>query len=113
MIQVIRDIAKYRIKKKAIKIALFLVKPFIMPIILILILIMLISCVTDILYIAFNNDDKIDMKQELAYYNTTYDEKNDKQEVKGFFSSVFDFVNKVFAGDGMSKETDWPVERTL
>lgn len=26
MIQVIRDIAKYRIKKKAIKIALFLVK---------------------------------------------------------------------------------------
>ena len=55
------------IKKKIVSIALFAVKPFIIPIIILVIFIAIISSITDILYIAFDNDDKIDMKKELAY----------------------------------------------
>lgn len=109
----IKNIVKYKLKKKITKAILFAIKPFIVPILLILILIILVCSITDVLYVAFDNDDKIDMKKELAYYDTTYDKEKDKQEVKGFFASVFDFVNKIFGGGGMSKETDWPVERTL
>ena len=100
-------------KKKIIHIALIVVKPFIIPLLIIVIFISLISSITDILYIAFDNDDKVDMKKELAYYDTDYEKSKDKDEVKGFFQSVWDFIDKIFGGGEMSEETDWPVERTL
>lgn len=112
MMKMTKKMAKYNIKRKIVKIVIFVMKPFIIPIILILILILLVSSITDMLYIAFDNEEQIDMKNELAYYDTTYDKAKDKQEVKGFFSSVFDFVNNIF-GTEMSEETDWPVERIL
>ena len=100
---------KSKIKSKVMGMAFIIIKPFIVPIIILLIFILIISSITDILYIAFDNDDKVDMKKELAYYNTEYDKGKDKEEVKGFFESVWDFVSKIFTG-GMSEETDWPVE---
>ena len=36
-----------------------------------------------------------------------------KDEMKGFFQSVWEFVEKIFGGGEMSEETDWPVVRTL
>lgn len=109
----IKNALKNKVKKKVISIAILIIKPFIVPILILLIFISLISSITDILYIAFDNDDKIDMKKELAYYDTEYEKENDKEEVKGFFASVWDFVNKLFGGGEISKYTDWPVERTL
>lgn len=111
MMKMIKNIVKNKIKKKIIHIALLVIKPFIIPIIIIGILIFLVSSITDILYISFD-DDNIDMTKELAYYNTTYEKENDKEAVNGFFTSVFDFIGKIFGGE-MCEETDWPVERTL
>lgn len=112
-----KDKIKSNIKKKATKtiaaIAFMIIKPFIVPILIIAIFISLISGITDILYIAFDNDDKVDMKKELAYYDTDYEKEKDKTEVKGFFSSVWDFVDKIFGGGEIAEETDWPVVRTL
>lgn len=102
-----------KVKKKIIQVALIVIKPFIIPLLIIAIFISLVSSITDILYIAFDNDDKVDMKKELAYYDTDYEKSKDKDEVKGFFQSVWDFVDKIFGGGEMSEETDWPVERTL
>ena len=107
-----RNYLKQKLKKKIIGVAFLIIKPFIIPIIIVLIFIMLISSITDILYIAFDNDDEIDMKKELAYYDTEYEKEKDKEEVKGFFSSVWDFVDKIFGGQ-ISEKTDWPVERIL
>lgn len=104
---------KNKIKKKVIGIAFIIIKPFIIPILIFAVFISLISSITDILYIAFDNDDKIDMKKELAYYDTTYEKENDKEEVKGFFASVWNFVDKVLGSGEMAEETDWPVVRTL
>lgn len=101
-----------KLKSKIMKIAFILIKPFVVPLLIVLIFILIISSITDILYIAFDNDDKIDMKKELAYYDTDYDKERDKKEVKEFFESVWDFVSKIFTG-GMSEETDWPVERSI
>ena len=84
----------------------------IVPIIILLIFILIISTITDILYIGFDNEDEIDMEKELAYYDTEYNEENDKNEVVEFFKSVWDFVAGLFSG-GMAEDTDWPVERTL
>ena len=109
--KMIKNIIKNKIKKKIIHIALLLIKPFIIPIIIIGILVFLVSSITDILYISFD-DDNIDMTKELAYYNTTYEKENDKEAVKGFFTSVFDFIGKICGGE-MCEDTDWPVERTL
>lgn len=102
-----------KVKKKVIGVALMIIKSFIIPLLIIAIFITLLSGITDILYIAFDNDDKIDMKKELAYYDTDYDKSRDKEEVKGFFSSVWDFVDKIFGGREITEETDWPVIRTL
>ena len=113
MMQMTKSIIKNKIKKKIVSFALFIVKPFIIPIIIVVIFIAIISSITDILYIAFDNDDKVDVKKELAYYNTEYEKEKDKQEVKGFFASVWDFVDKIFGGGEMSEETDWPVKRTI
>ncbi len=113
MMQMTKSIIKNKIKKKIVSFALFIVKPFIIPIIIVVIFIAIISSITDILYIAFDNDDKVDMKKELAYYNTEYEKEKDKQEVKEFFASVWDFVDKIFGGGEMSEETDWPVKRTI
>lgn len=77
-----------KLKSKVMKIAFILIKPFVVPLLIVLIFILIISSITDILYIAFDNDDKIDMKKELAYYDTDYDKERDKKEVKGFFESV-------------------------
>lgn len=105
-------IIKKKVKQKVIGFVLMLIKPFIVPIIIVVLLLALVSCITDILYIGFNNEDEIDMKTELAYYETEYEKENDKEEVKGFFSSVWEFVDGIFGGE-MSEETDWPVERIL
>lgn len=113
MMLMIKKKAQNKAKKKIIQVALIVIKPFIIPLLIIAILISLISSITDILYIAFDNDDKVDMKKELAYYDTDYEKSKDKDEVKGFFQSVWDFVDKIFGGGEMSEETDWPVERTL
>ena len=113
MMLMIKKKAQNKAKKKIIQVALIVIKPFIIPLLIIAILISLISSITDILYIAFDNDDKIDMKKELAYYDTDYEKSKDKNEVKGFFQSVWDFVDKIVGGGEMSEETDWPVERTL
>ena len=113
MMLMIKKKVQNKVKKKIIQVALIVIKPFIIPLLIIAILISLISSITDILYIAFDNDDKVDMKKELAYYDTDYEKSKDKDEVKGFFQSVWDFVDKIFGGGEMSEETDWPVERTL
>lgn len=113
MMQVIKSYAKGKVKKKVVSVILIIIKPFIIPILIILIFLALISSITDVLYIAFDNDDKVDMKKELAYYNTSYEKARDQKEVKGFFESVWEFVDKLFGGGGMSFETDWPVERIL
>lgn len=100
---------KNKIKKKIIGFALMLIKPFIVPIIIVVTLLAIACSITDILYIGFNNDNKVDMKKELAYYDTEYK----KDEMKDFFSSVWEFVQRIFGGGGMSEITDWPVERTI
>ena len=107
-----KNYLKQKVKKKIVGAAFLILKPFIIPIIIVLAFIILISSITDILYIAFDNDDKIDMKKELAYYDTEYEKEKDKEEVKGFFASVWEFVDKIFGGQ-ISEKTDWPVERIL
>lgn len=107
------NIFKKKVKKKLIGCAFILIKPFIIPIIILSVFIVLVAGITDILYIAFDNDDKIDMEKELAYYDTEYNKQNDKDEVKGFFSSVWDFVAGLFGSGEMAIDTDWPVERTI
>lgn len=107
-----KNYLKQKLKKKIVGAAFLILKPFIIPIIIVLAFIILISSITDILYIAFDNDDKIDMKKELAYYDTEYEKEKDKEEVKGFFASVWEFVDKIFGGQ-ISEKTDWPVERIL
>lgn len=95
--------------KKKMKVAGFvfiLIKPFIVPIIIIAIICGLVCSLTDMLYIVFNNEDKIDMKEELAYYDTEYE----KEEMTDFFSSVWDFVAKIFGGGEIADYTEWPVD---
>ena len=102
---------KKNIKRKALGILFIFIKPFIIPILIIGILLALATSITDIFYVAFNNDDKIDMKEEMKYYDA--EKEYEKEEMKGFLSSVWDFVAKIFSGGEMSTETDWPVERVL
>ncbi|MBP3254980.1 MAG: hypothetical protein J6M60_00600 [Clostridia bacterium] len=92
----IKSYLKGKIKRKIISVIFVIIKPFIIPILIILILLALISSITDVLYISFDNDDKVDMKTELAYYNTSYEKTRDKKEVTGFFDSVWEFVDKLF-----------------
>ncbi len=112
MMLVTKKYFKNKLKKKIAGAAFIIIKPFIVPIIILLIFILIISTITDILYIGFDNEDEIDMETELAYYDTEYNEQEDKNEVKEFFTSVWDFVSGLFAGE-ISDNTDWPVERTL
>ena len=56
-----------------------------------------------------NYEKLLDMKKELAYYNTEYK----KDEAKNFFESVWEFVEKIFGGGEMTDKTDWPVKRTI
>lgn len=112
MMLMIKENLKKKAKKKVIGIVLAIIKPFIIPILIGIIFFALITSITDILYIAFDNDDKVDMKKELKYYDTEYEKEKDKEEVKGFFASVWDFVDKIFGGGGsgeISEQTDWPV----
>ena len=109
----VKNRAKNEIKKKIMKVAFILIKPFIIPLLIFIMFLTIVSSITDVLYIAFDNDDKVDMTKEFAYYDTVYEKENDKEEVKGFFQSVWEFVDVFFGGSEMSEETDWPVERTL
>lgn len=95
---------KKSIKKAIIGFALLLIKPLIVPLIIIAILLTVASYITDILYISFNNKDKIDLKEELAYYNTEYEEK----QFKKFFESVWVFIKGIF-----TDIADWPVKRRI
>ena len=103
--------AKKTVKKTMISIILFIIKPFIVPIIIITILLLISCSITDIFYVAYNNDDKIDMKKELKYYDE--EKEYEKNEMKDFLSSVWDFIQGIFGIGEMSEQTDWPVERTL
>ena len=98
---------KYK-QSKVIGLVLLVIKPFIFPIIIIIYLLALICSITDILYIAFNNEEKVDINSELAYYQVKYE----KNEMQGFFSSVWEFVQNIF-GNGILGQTEWPVKRTL
>lgn len=99
-------------KQKTITtILMFIIKPYIVPILIIGILLVLVFSITDIFYVAFNNDDRIDMKKEMKYYEA--EKEYEKEEMKTFLASVCDFVEKIFGGGEMSEETDWPVVRTL
>ena len=100
---------KKEIKKYTVRLLFIIIKPFIIPILTLLILFFLISSITDILYIAFNHEDQVNLKEEISYYEKEYD----REEMKGFFSSVWDFVNKIFGGGEITEDTDWPVVRTL
>lgn len=100
-----------KVKKELTTILVVLIKPFIIPILMIVILLALVCSITDIFYIAFNNDDKIDMKKEMKYYDT--EKEYEKEEMKSFFASVWDFVENIFGGGEIAEETDWPVVRTL
>ena len=72
---------KSKQKKSAIKvIALFIIRPFIVPILIIAIFIAMICSITDILYVAYNNEDKIDIKSELKYYEPDKDYEKDEQK---------------------------------
>ena len=104
MMQMNKKKTKNKVKNKILSVAFIIIKPFIVPILILAVFISLISSITDILYIAFDNDEKIDMKKELAYYDTNYEKDRDKEEVKGFFASVWDFVDKIFGGGEMTDE---------
>ena len=77
-----------KVKKELTTILVVLIKPFIIPILMIVILLALVCSITDIFYIAFNNDDKIDMKKEMKYYDTEKEyEKEEKHKEKSNSSS--------------------------
>lgn len=98
-----------RIKDSRItKLVLLVFKPFIVPFIIIVFLLAITCSITDMLYIAFNNEEKVDINSELAYYQVKYEQN----EMKNFFSSVWEFVENLF-GNGIIGETEWPVKRTL
>lgn len=102
---------KRNIRKVISSSLIFLIKPFIIPILIVVILLVFVSTITDILYIAFNNEEQIDLKKELEYYDVS--EEYEKEEMKSFFSSVWDFVEKIFGAGEMAEDTDWPVKRTI
>ena len=52
---------KNKVKQKVIGFVLMIIKPFIVPIIIIVILLSIACSITDILYIGFNNEDKVDI----------------------------------------------------
>lgn len=99
------------LKRKITKFLFWAIKPFIIPILIIGILLTLASSITDIFYVAFNNEDKIDMKTEMKYYDA--EKEYEKEEMKSFLSSVWEFVTNIFGGGEIAEDTDWPVERTL
>ena len=102
---------KRNIRKVFSSSLIFLIKPFIIPILIFVILLVFVSTITDILYIDFNNKKQIDLKKELEYYDVS--EEYEKEEMKSFFSSVWDFVEKIFGAGEMAEDTDWPVKRTI
>ena len=97
---------KNKKKAKVAGFVLLLIKPFIVPIIIIAVIVGLVCSLTDMLYIVFNNEDEIDVKSELAYYDTEYE----KEEMTDFFSSVWDFVAKIFGSGEIVDNTEWPVD---
>lgn len=103
---------KSKVKKRIVGIAFLLIKPFIVPLLLVAIILILVSTITDILYLIFNNDGSVDITKELAYYDIKFDMDIDLEDVKNFFVSVWEFADE-YLGLGMSADADWPVERTL
>lgn len=103
---------KNKTKKRIAGIALILIRPFIVPLMIVAIIMALVSVVTDILYVIFNNDGLVDITKELAYYDIEFDMDIDLEDVKSFFASVWEFADE-FLGLGISADADWPVERTL
>lgn len=99
----IKQYAKTKIKKKVLKLAFFIFKPFIIPIIVVLIIILLGCYITDIFYIGANGEEEEQFKKELKYYTT---EEYTEEEKKSFFESIGDFL------DGLFKKvinSAWPV----
>lgn len=87
------------------------IKPFIVPILIILIILFLSITITDFLYVAFINEEEVDLNQEIKYYDETIE--YEREEMKGLFASVWSFIDKVFGTKEIAEETDWPVIRIL
>lgn len=102
--------SKIKTNKRIIGFGILLLKPFIVPIIIISILITLASSITDMLYIAFNSEERANIEKELKYYDENI--KYEENILKEFFTSVWNFVSGIF-GAIFAEDTDWPVERTL
>lgn len=100
--------SKRKSKRKLAYFALLILKPFIIPILIIAILLALVTTITDILYIAFNGKEEVNIEEELKYYDVVYEEN----VLKEFFTSVWEFVSNLF-GSLFAEDADWPVERTL
>lgn len=89
----VKSKARKEIKKKIVKYALVLIKPF-LPFVLIILAIFLLVCyITDIFYIGKENKDEIDMKKEVKYYS---DEEFSEEKSKSFFESVENFIAGIF-----------------
>lgn len=99
-----------RIGKAIVAVLLILIKPFIVPILIISILLSIATAITDIFNVSYKNEDKIDMKKEMKYYDAV--KEYEKEEMKRFLDSAWDFVAGLFENIFVEK-ADWPVERTL
>lgn len=99
-----------RIGKAIVAVLLILIKPFIVPTLIISILLSIATAITDIFNISYKNEDKIDMKKEMKYYDAV--KEYEKEEMKRFLDSAWDFVSGLFEGI-FAEKADWPVERTL
>lgn len=99
-----------RIGKAIIAFILILIKPFIIPTLIISILLTIATAITDIFNISYKNEDKIDMRKEMKYYDAV--KEYEKEEMKRFLDSAWDFVENLFEGF-IVIQTDWPVERSL
>ena len=98
------QMVKSFLKHKAIKVIIFILKPYLVPILLIAGIFLASFWVTDVLYVGTNKAEKAEIEKELKYYGTSSYEQS---EMDDFFSSVMDFIN------GTAKkqiiESEWPV----
>lgn len=99
----IKKKAKSFIKKKMLKLAFMLLKPFIIPIIIVVLILLLVSYITDIFYIGTKDGNEENFKGELKYYTA---EEYSEEEKKGFFDSVGEFLDRIFK---KVIDSEWPV----
>ncbi len=101
----IKNKAKKKLKRKAMKFGILLLKPLIIPITIIIIFLILVCYITDIFYIGIKNEDKSNMKEEIKYYSA---ESYTEEDTTSFFQSVGNFISKIF-GKEIVDDAEWPV----